>query len=202
MIAVCQHTYPFDATDTCGSNVAIATSDQFGTFELGYTVRRRITEDDVVHDCLTERCVIVAAEAFVTPRSIAQTAISFAPPPPTVVPGVTAVPPAEGDSGTTTVEVPVHLSAPSTNTVTVPWSTIFVPGAPAGQADPATDYVAASGVATFPAGQIDTTVTIVVNGDTLVEPDEYIVVSFNHPENAVMGGFWGLGFGIIGNDDP
>jgi len=44
-------------------------------------------------------------------------------------------------------------------------------------------------------------VTISVNGDTLVEPDEWIVVGFNHPMNARMGGFWGLGFGVILNDD-
>jgi hypothetical protein len=34
-----------------------------------------------------------------------------------------------------------------------------------------------------------------------VEPDEYFVVQFGNPTNATMGGFWGLGFGGILNDD-
>ena len=38
-------------------------------------------------------------------------------------------------------------------------------------------------------------------GDLEVESDEYLVVSFRNPTNAVMGGFWGLGFGGITNDD-
>jgi virginiamycin B lyase len=107
----------------------------------------------------------------------------------------------EGNSGTTNLQVPVTLNKPSTQTITAHWTTEFVPGAPAGQADPATDYTPASGTVTFAPGQISNTVTISVNGDTLVEPDEYIVISFSNPTNAKMGGFWGLGFGVILNDD-
>jgi hypothetical protein len=45
-------------------------------------------------------------------------------------------------------------------------------------------------------------VTLQVHGDTLPESDEYLVVSFSGPSGpAVMGGFWGLGFGGILNDD-
>ena len=104
-------------------------------------------------------------------------------------------------SGTTTVEVPVTLSNPSTETVTVQWNTLVAAGAPGDQADPATDYTPVSGTVTFAPGETAKTVPITVNGDTLVEPDEYIVVSFHDPTNAVMGGFWGLGFGVITNDD-
>ena len=117
----------------------------------------------------------------------------------TVVPGAASVP--EGNSGTTEVNVPVTLSSPSTQTVTAQWRTVFVSGAPAGQADPATDYTPASGTVTFAPGETTQTVSISVNGDTLVEPDEYIVVVFGNPTNAKMGGFWGLGFGGITNDD-
>jgi hypothetical protein len=28
-------------------------------------------------------------------------------------------------------------------------------------------------------------------------PDEFLVVSFHNPINAHLGGFWGLGFGVI-----
>ena len=43
--------------------------------------------------------------------------------------------------------------------------------------------------------------TISVNGDTDVEPNEWITLSFKNPTNATMGGFYGLGFGVITNDD-
>jgi virginiamycin B lyase len=108
---------------------------------------------------------------------------------------------AEGNSGTTNLQVPVTLNKPSTQTITAHWTTEFVPNAPAGQADPATDYTPANGIVTFAPGQTSNTVTISVKGDTLVEPDEYIVVSFSNPTNAKVGGFWGLGFGVITNDD-
>ena len=108
---------------------------------------------------------------------------------------------AEGNSGTTNLQVPVTLNKPSTQTITAQWTTEFVPNAPAGQADPATDYTPANGIVTFAPGQTSNTVTISVKGDTLVEPDEYIVVSFSNPTNAKVGGFWGLGFGVITNDD-
>ena len=107
----------------------------------------------------------------------------------------------EGNSGTTDLNVSVTLSNPSVQTVTAQWTTLFATGAPAGQADPATDYTPASGTVTFAPGETAKTVTISVNGDTLVEPDEYIVVSFTNPTNAKMGGYWGLGFGVITNDD-
>ena len=54
---------------------------------------------------------------------------------------------------------------------------------------------------TFAPGETAKTVTISVNGDTDVEPNEWITVSFKHPTNAKMGGFYGLGFGVITNDD-
>jgi hypothetical protein len=40
-----------------------------------------------------------------------------------------------------------------------------------------------------------------VHADTAPEPDEYVVLSFLHPTNATMGGYWGLGFGVIVDDD-
>jgi hypothetical protein len=97
--------------------------------------------------------------------------------------------------------VPVTLSNPSTQTITAQWTTAFAPGLPGNPADPATDYAPANGTVTFAPGDTTATVTISVNGDTLVEPDEYIVVLFGNPTNAKMGGFYGLGAGIITNDD-
>jgi hypothetical protein len=108
---------------------------------------------------------------------------------PIVLPGTTSV--LEGNAGTTSVHEPLSLSIASSLSVTVQWTTKLTPGAPVGQADPATDFTPASGTVTFAPGETAKTVTISVNGDTLVEPDEWIVVGFNHPTNARMGGFWG-----------
>jgi len=119
--------------------------------------------------------------------------------PTTVLPGTASV--TEGNAGTTTIDVPVALSTTSTEPVTVAWNTVFAPGAPAGQADPASDYVAASGTVTFAAGQTRAAVPVTINGDTAVEPDEYVAVSFHDPTNATVGGFLGLGFATIRADD-
>ena len=118
---------------------------------------------------------------------------------PAVVPGSSSAP--EGVAGTTVVSVPVTLSVPSTLPVTVAWNTLVAPGAPAGQADPGVDYSPASGSVVFAPGEVSKTVPVSVHGDTLVEPHEYIVVSFHSPTGASMGGFWGLGFVSIVADD-
>lgn len=83
--------------------------------------------------------------------------------------------------------------------MTVEWTTLPIAGP--GFAAPPDDYQAASGVVTFAPGETAKTVPIVVNADAVDEPDEYVVVSFRNPTNARMGGFWGLGFGVIIDDD-
>lgn len=123
---------------------------------------------------------------------------------PLVLPGGASV--AEGATGVTTLDVPVTLSQPRVVAVTVEWTTLHVPGAPddtvlGRQSDPTDDYLPASGTVTFAPGQTTATVTLSVNGDLIVEDDEYVVVSFHDPTNARMGGFWGLGFAVIANDD-
>ncbi len=114
-------------------------------------------------------------------------------------PGLASVP--EGNDGTTVLQVPVTLSNPSLQPVTVQWATPTTPGAPAGQADPTIDYLPASGTLTFAPGETTKTVDITVLGDTAVEPDEYVFVQFTNPTNASLGGFLGYGFGVITNDD-
>jgi hypothetical protein len=118
----------------------------------------------------------------------------------TIVPGASSV--TEGDSGTTTLQVPVTLTRPSADTVTVDWVTFVNAGSPPCQADPASDYTPTGGTVTFAPGDTAETVTLMVNGDTQVEPDECILVSFRNPTNARIGGFFGLGVGTITNDDP
>jgi hypothetical protein len=118
---------------------------------------------------------------------------------PAIVAGMASV--VEGNSGTSALQIPVALSGAFSRPVTVQWTTVVVPGAPGHQADPATDYTPARGTVSFAPGQTAATASISVNGDTLVEPDEYIVVLFGNPTNATMGRIINLGFGGILNDD-
>jgi hypothetical protein len=118
---------------------------------------------------------------------------------PTVLPGNSSV--VEGNSGTTALQIPVTLSSASSLPVSVAWTTLACTGCPGHPADPATDYVPGSGTVTFAPGETSKVVTVEVNGDTSIEPDEYVAVAFSQPTNAVVGGFYGLGFGLIVNDD-
>jgi len=93
------------------------------------------------------------------------------------------------------------LDKPSLKTITVQWATGFAATGPAGQATPGVDYTPASGTVTFAPGQTTASVPVSVKGDAVAEPDEYLVVFFTNPTNARLGGFWGLGFGRILNDD-
>ena len=81
------------------------------------------------------------------------------------------------------------------------WSRSEALGLIEGRRASTTDDTPSSGAVTFAAGETAKTVPISVNGDTLVEPDEYIIVSFRNPTNAKIGGFWGLGIGGITDDD-
>ena len=115
--------------------------------------------------------------------------------PPTVDPGAGWT--TEGDSGTTTLEVPVSLSRAIGQPVTVQWTTVGLT-ARAGR-----DFVRTSGTVTFAPLQTGAKVSIPVIGDAVVEPPEVLLVWFRDPTNARLPGPFGfaLGFGII-VDDP
>ena len=117
---------------------------------------------------------------------------------PTIVPGWVGV--AEGDGGTTFAMVPVTLSAPSPVPVTVTWRAAS-PGA--GNPEFATDddFVAATGTVTFAPGETYQEVAVPVVGDTVVEIDEWLLVAFSDPTDAILGGWSGLGLVLIQNDD-
>jgi photosystem II stability/assembly factor-like uncharacterized protein len=108
----------------------------------------------------------------------------------------------EGAAGTTrVVRVPFDLTHPYTSTVSVKWRTVDLPGDPNIASSAAGDYVAASGTLVFPKASTRQYADVVVNGDGLDEANELIVVSLSEPTNASIGGFWGLGFGMIVDDD-
>ena len=115
------------------------------------------------------------------------------PPPPNPSANVEDVSVAEGNSGSRTVSVTISLSQAPTSVVTVPWSTADV------TATAGSDYVAASGTATFNPGETSKVISITINGDTVVEPDETFQVRLGVPTGADLAK--GIGTITITNDD-
>jgi Calx-beta domain len=100
----------------------------------------------------------------------------------------------EADSDTT-IEVPLTLSEPSSEVVTVDWRTVNNSAAAPG------DYAAATGTATFQPGQTQSTVPITLRGDNIAEPGEFVVVALSNAQHAGVGGWLGLGFAHVTDDD-
>jgi photosystem II stability/assembly factor-like uncharacterized protein len=122
--------------------------------------------------------------------------------PPVVAAAPTTARVTEGSNGTTRIiRVPFDLTHPYASTVTVKWRTLDLPGNPNIALSGAGDYIATSGTLTFPRGWTRQYADVVVNGDGVDESDELIVISLMEPTNASIGGFWGLGFGMIEDDD-
>ena len=99
----------------------------------------------------------------------------------------------EGNSGTTTATFPVTLSSPSGKTVSVDWHTAD------GTAQAPSDYSSTGGTLTFDPGVTTKQVSVSVNGDTQVEPDETFLVQLTNETNATVED--GTGVGLIVNDD-
>jgi uncharacterized repeat protein (TIGR01451 family) len=99
----------------------------------------------------------------------------------------------EGNSGTLAAVFNVTLSATSTQTVTVNYATAN------GTAAAGTDYLAASGTLSFAPGTTVKTISVTVNGDTTVEPDETFLVNLSAASGATLADSQGVG--TIANDD-
>ena len=114
-------------------------------------------------------------------------------PPPS--PGITIfdVSLTEGQNGTQTALFSVRLSFESTRDVTIGYSTAN------GTATAGTDYDAASGTLTIPAGQLIRTIAVTVRGDRKREPDEVFYMNLANPTGATI--VDGQGAGTLRNDD-
>jgi hypothetical protein len=130
---------------------------------------------------------------------------------PVVEPGRSAV--REGNAGRTLLRVPISLSKPSSGPITVSWQTLSRVNAAdvyrslsrAFRLIPAegpADYSAGEGTVTFAPGETKAAVDVTVNGDTDEESDELVLVAFRTAQrDARLGGLYGLGVGVITNDD-
>ncbi|MBF8295611.1 MAG: Calx-beta domain protein [Bacteroidetes bacterium] len=104
----------------------------------------------------------------------------------------------EGNSGTTSAVFTVTLSSSSTSTITVDYA--VNDGIATGTIIPGLgDYFKHNGTLTFAPGDLSKTITVNVNGDLTLEPDEQFDVTISNPTNAFLGN--AIGPGTIVNDD-
>jgi hypothetical protein len=84
----------------------------------------------------------------------------------------------EGNTGSSTISLPVRLSTASGRVVTVEYATAD------GSALAGSDYTATSGVLTIAAGATSATLAVPVLGDTVDEDDETLTVTLSWPSGA------------------
>ncbi len=101
----------------------------------------------------------------------------------------------EGDSGQTLATFTVALTTPSSQTVTVDFTTV---DGTATVAD--SDYQAASGDLTFAPGTLNATFDVAINGDQRFEPDEGFTTELSNVINGTLGD--PMGSATITNDEP
>ena len=100
----------------------------------------------------------------------------------------------EGNTGTASATFTATLDAAGTEPVTVAYATAD------GTATAGGDYQEASGTLTFAPGETSKTITVLVNGDRLGEPNETFFVNLSSPTNATIAD--GQGVGTILDDEP
>jgi probable HAF family extracellular repeat protein len=100
----------------------------------------------------------------------------------------------EGHTGTQAASFTVTLSSASTQAVTVAYNTAN------GYASAGSDYQAISDTLTFAPGETSKTITVLVIGDRLPEPNETFAVNLSSPTNALIADDQGIG--TILDDEP
>src|SRR5216117_392831 len=99
-----------------------------------------------------------------------------------------------GNSGTTNAVFTVSLSNPSSQTSSVNYATANITATLADN-----DYQSASGTLTFAPGQTTQTITVLVNGDTKFEPNEFFRLILSNATNSFIADSQAIG--TIVNDD-
>jgi hypothetical protein len=100
----------------------------------------------------------------------------------------------EGNGGQTLLQFTVRLSAAAARTVTVNFATAD------GTAASGSDYQPVSGPLTFLPGETSKTITVMINGDRVPEPNETLFVNLTEPANATLADTQGRG--AIVDDEP
>ncbi|HXG10770.1 MAG TPA: Calx-beta domain-containing protein, partial [Gemmataceae bacterium] len=183
-------------TATAGVDfTAVTTTVSFSAGQTVATVTIPIINDNIDESDETVNLALsgpTGGATLGTPNTAVLTIIDDDPAPSLRISDVTVT---EGNSGTTAAVFTVTLSAASGQTVTVNFATADGTATTVAPAD----YQFTSGVLTFSAGQTSQTVTVLVNGDTAVEPDETFFVNLSGAANATIAD--NQGQATIINDD-
>jgi hypothetical protein len=113
-------------------------------------------------------------------------------PPPTI--SLDDVSVTERHAGTSAANFTVALSAPSSDTVTVEFTTAN------GTAVAGNDYLAANGTLSFAPGEVSKIITVLANGDRLAEENEEFFLNLRSAVNATLADAQGIG--TILDDEP
>jgi YD repeat-containing protein len=149
--------------------------------------------DDLVHEPTETFSVLLSAVSGVTLGATGGAVVTILdndPPPALSIDDIVVQ---EGHSGLTPAVFTVTLSAPASQAVQASYTTVD------GTAVAGSDYQAASGSLTIPAGAVSTTLTVMVVGDTLYEADETFTVVLSNVVGATVAK--GVGTATILNDD-
>jgi uncharacterized repeat protein (TIGR01451 family) len=177
-------TQPADYTSTSGT-ATITAGNTSTTVDVPIVQDSLDENDETFHVDLT-----TPSGAIILDNQGTGTIVDDDNPPTIAVDDVTVT---EGNSGTTPATFTVSLSQQSGKTVTVAYATSD------STATQPSDYASASGTVTFNPGDTSKQVTVNVNGDTTVEPDEAFHLDLSSPTNATTSD--ALGVGTITNDD-
>jgi hypothetical protein len=101
-----------------------------------------------------------------------------------------------GDESVTNVLLPLTLSKALPVDATVDYS---VTG---GSAESGSDYVLEAGTLTIPAGELTTTIPLVLVDNNGYEPDETVVVTLSSPNNILLGDYPTHTYTILNDDKP
>jgi hypothetical protein len=99
----------------------------------------------------------------------------------------------EGDAGTTVLSFAVTLTSATDQTVTAQFATTD------GTAVAGTDYTAVNGTVSFAPLETEQTITVIIQGDVEIEPDEQLTLTLTNVTGANAGDL--VAVGIILNDD-
>ena len=178
---------PVSFAYTTANGTAVAGKDYVAksgtlTFSVGQTSRRigvKVKGDDL--DEFNERFTVKLSKpagATISRKTGTVTIRDDDPAPGVRIEDVSVT---EGPAGaTTTVKVPVRLSAKSGKTVTVGYATRD------GTATAGSDYTATSGTLTFAPGQTTKHVAVTIVGDGVHEGDESFTVKLGSPKNVTV----------------
>jgi Calx-beta domain len=101
-------------------------------------------------------------------------------PPPVPVVTFTDATVVEGDSGTVDLVFTANLDKSSSTAISITYATVDV------TATAGTDYAATSGTLQIAAGASSANITVTVNGDTDIEPDETFTLNLTNPTGATL----------------